>query len=137
MIHVVKNPAGELTGAAYDALTPHIAAHHAQFGEVLEPAAALHQAEDGAWVADPPSIGDLRASWTITRFQARAALLAAGLLDQVEAAVAASDAQVQLAWAESIEFPRLSPTIAALAAVMGLTDEQLDELFGAALEMSA
>lgn len=70
---------------------------------------------------------------TVTRFQARAALLGAGLLPQVEAAVAASgDAFLQLAWAEATTFSRASPTVAALAGALGLDGAALDDLFRAA-----
>ncbi len=137
MHYAVKKADGRWTGVSYPVDLPHYRAHHAQYGETVEAVAALRQAEDGSWEADPAPIGDLRASWTITRFQARAALMAAGLLDQVEAAVAAADPQTRLAWAESIEFPRTSPTIAALAGVMGLTDGQLDDLFRAAMQVAA
>lgn len=75
---------------------------------------------------------------SVTRFQARAAMMLAGLLDQVEAAVAASDdPMIRLAWAETVEFPRTSPTIAALAAALGLNDQDVDQLFITASQISA
>lgn len=74
----------------------------------------------------------------VSRFQARAALMAAGLLDAADAAVAASgDAFLQLAWKEATAFPRTSPGIAALAPALGLTDADLDDLFRAAAVISA
>lgn len=66
---------------------------------------------------------------SISRFQARAALLAAGLLSDVEAAVAAADPFAQLAWAEAQEWRRDSPTLLALAHGIGLTDAEIDDLF--------
>jgi hypothetical protein len=74
------------------------------------------------------------ASLVVTKFQAKAALLNAGLLDDVEAAVAAADALTKLAWADAQEFRRRSPLIADLAAALDppLTSEQLDALFVAA-----
>lgn len=67
----------------------------------------------------------------VSRFQARAALLLAGLLDDVEALMAAPDtpALAKLAWADAMEFERQSPTIAALAGAVGLTEQDIDALF--------
>lgn len=82
-----------------------------------------------------------RSSMVVSRFQARAALLAAGLLATVENAVVAYDgddaALVQLAWSEATEWKRLSPTIVALAAIVNLTDQQIDDLFIAAAQIEA
>lgn len=75
----------------------------------------------------------------VSRFQARAALLAAGLLDQVEALMAneSTPAIAKLAWADAQEFKRNSPTVNALAASLQLTEAQLDELFTAAATIDA
>lgn len=74
----------------------------------------------------------------VSRFQARAALLQAGLLESADLAVAASnDPFLQLAWKEAVAFPRSSPGIAALAPALGLTDEDLDDLFRAAALITA
>lgn len=77
---------------------------------------------------DPPPPGPPQ---VVSRFQARAALHLAGLLEQVEALMAApeTDALWRLAWADAIEFRRDSPTLVAMAAALNLTDEQLDQLF--------
>lgn len=73
-----------------------------------------------------------REAMRVTRFQAKAALMQAGLLDDIERAVEASDdPMVELAWREA-GFDRLSPFIAAMAGAVGLSDEQLDGLFDAA-----
>jgi len=80
----------------------------------------------------PPTLEEERAAMKVSRLQARVALLQAGLLPQVEAAVAAADPIIQMAWANAIEFRRFSPTILALSAQIGLTDTQLDNLFRAA-----
>lgn len=78
-----------------------------------------------------------RAQMVCSRFQARAALLSAGLLATVEAAVAQADAFVQIAWADAVEFRRNSPTIAALQSAVGLTDAQIDDLFRSAMQIEA
>lgn len=74
----------------------------------------------------------------VSRFQARAALMAAGLLAAADAAVEASDDPfLQLAWKEAVAFPRTSPSIAALAPTLGLTEADVDNLFRAAAQISA
>ncbi|MTH78756.1 hypothetical protein [Paracoccus aestuariivivens] len=78
-----------------------------------------------------------RARMVCSRFQARASLLQAGLLQAAEVAVAEADALVQLAWADAGEFRRHSPTIAALGARLGLSDEQIDDLFRSAMQITA
>lgn len=111
----------------------------AQF-DVAELDAAIRQAGS---IADyvPPSGAEIlaaeRATMRCSRFQARAALHNAGFLGAVEAAVAAADPFVQIAWQDATEFYRGSPTIAALQAAVGLTDEQIDDLFRAAAQIVA
>ena len=73
----------------------------------------------------------------VSRFQARAALMQAGLLDQAGAAVAQAGPLAQLAWNDAVEFRRNSPTINALAPALGLTAEQIDALFIAAAQIEA
>lgn len=67
----------------------------------------------------------------VSSFQARAALMLAGLLDDVEALMSApgTPALAKLAWADAMEFERQSPTIAALAGAVGLTEQDIDALF--------
>lgn len=67
--------------------------------------------------------------------QAKLALLGAGLLDTVEAAIAASPRSVQIYWTESVEFRRHDPVLVAMAAELGLTAQQLDDLFAAAKQL--
>lgn len=84
------------------------------------------------WIEPPPPVPQ-----SVSRFQARAAMHVAGLLDQVEAAIAQADTLAQMAWTDAVEFRRDSPTIAALAAQIGLTDAEIDALFRAAAEIEA
>ena len=142
MKHAVLNPDGAPSGVLYSSIKPEIVAHHAQYGQTLVPAAGLENTgteEAPVWVLIPPSVEDGRAAMVCSRMQARIALHQAGLLAQIEAAVAAVDPVVQIAWAEASEFRRDSPTIAALAATLdpALTDEQLDTLFEAAMQITA
>lgn len=75
----------------------------------------------------------------VSRFQARAALHLAGLLDDVEALMTApgTPALAKLAWADAQEFKRNSPTVLTMAAAIGLTEAQLDELFTTAAGIDA
>ena len=64
----------------------------------------------------------------------------AGDLDDSDAAAAAAQAAgsfVFLAWSTATEFQRSSPNIATLAAGLGLTDAQVDDLFRAASKITA
>ena len=84
----------------------------------------------GAWVvetADPTHA----VPFSVSRFQARMALRQAGLFDAVEAMMAHPDTPIIAveAWQAAQEFRRISPTIAAMGQALGLTDEQLDDLF--------
>lgn len=78
-----------------------------------------------------------RVPFSVTPFQAKAAIFAAGLLPAVEAAIAAAPKVSQLAWTDATEFTRDSPTIATMAAAIGLTDAQVDALFIAAKAIEA
>lgn len=102
---------------------------------------AAIRATGGIAAYAPPLPADLladeRSLMRCSRFQARAALHNAGLLVSVEAAVAAADPFTQIAWADATEFRRVSSTIAALAVAVGLTDEALDDLFRAAMQIVA
>lgn len=70
----------------------------------------------------------------VTMRQARLALLQSNLLSQVEAAIAAIEdpAQrqaVQIEWEYAAEVNRAHPWVQSLAAALGLTEAQLDDLF--------
>lgn len=79
----------------------------------------------------PPANQPLQIPKSVTRFQAKAALLGAGLLAQVDAYMALPDTPMvtKLAWTETQDFERGSPTVAGLSALLGLTSEQVDALF--------
>lgn len=69
----------------------------------------------------------------VTMRQARLALLAAGLLDQVNTAIAAMPGAegeaARIEWEYAQEVRRDSQLVAALSPALGLTDAQLDDLF--------
>lgn len=71
----------------------------------------------------------------VTRFQGMAALLQAGLLPAIEQHIENLDDPIAvLAWKEA-RFHRLSPLVISIGSQLGLSDEQLDELFVAAAEI--
>lgn len=76
---------------------------------------------------------------SVTRFQALAALHLAGHLPAVEAIMAAPETPMiaKLAWDNAQTFERTSPTLASLAAMLGMTDADLDALFTEAAGLSA
>lgn len=66
---------------------------------------------------------------SVTPRQAQLALHAAGLLDDVEAAVDAADRPIQIAWRAATEYRRDDPVVAALGSAIGLSAAQVDDLF--------
>lgn len=76
---------------------------------------------------------------TVTRFQALAALHLAGHLPSVEAIMAAPETPVlaKLAWDNALSFERSSPLLNGLAGTLGLTSQDLDDLFTAAAGIAA
>ena len=94
--------------------------------------------EHTGWEEDTDAKRESIDAMTASRFQAKAALDDAGLLDQVEAYMQGDDVprRVKLAWQEA-SFRRGSKMIADIAAELGLTEEQIDKLFIAAQEIEA
>ena len=93
--------------------------------------------EVAPYVAPPPQPVPVPAE--VSRFQARAALLQTGYLDDIEAYMAdpATDPFVRIAWQDAQVFKRQSPTVLSLQPLLGLTDEQLDDLFRFAATIEA
>jgi hypothetical protein len=104
-------------------------------GLVSAAGAHIGDAWDGKKFTSPAPVTPVPPS--ISPAQARLALLGAGLLDQVEAAVAGADLATHIAWAQATSIERDSPTVAALSAALGLSAAQLDALFiaGAAIRV--
>lgn len=94
--------------------------------------AALQAQIDAHQPQPPPDYVD-GVPQSVSAYQARAALLAAGLLSQVEAAVAAApDEIVRIAWEYATVVRRQSPFIAAIGPALGLDAAAIDTLFVAA-----
>lgn len=83
------------------------------------------------WVASyvPPEPEPEPVPQVLTMRQARLVLLAAGLLDDVEAAVAAADRATQIEFEYATEMRRDWPTLVAMATALGMDAAQLDDLF--------
>ena len=87
-----------------------------------DPAACVAQTGNGINAPVPASI---KAS------QARVALHRAGLLPAVTALVAApeTDEEIRIFWEYEVDLDRTSPALNLMAGALGLTSQQLDDLF--------
>lgn len=84
-------------------------------------------------------VSQYRGSLIVSRFQARAVLREMGIRDDVEALINQQDTPelVKDAWADAQQFRRTSPTIEWMGQQLGLTDEDIDDMFEAALKIEA
>lgn len=84
-------------------------------------------------------LAEWRAAASVSRFQVRVALYQAARLAEVEALMADPETPMlmKLAWADAQEFRRDGATVAAMAASLGLSGHQVDELFIAAAQITA
>jgi len=78
-----------------------------------------------------------RQSASCTPFQGRVALSDAGLLANVETAIAAADEKTKVAWEYALEWKRNSPMITSLSTALNMADTQVDDLFKAASQIVA
>lgn len=86
---------------------------------------------------DQEELDAWRKTATVSRFQAKAALHQAGLLEQVESFVNQSaDPLVKLAWQEA-QFYRSSQMVNAIGGQLNLTPAQVDDLFKTAEQIQA
>ena len=109
---------GEITGLAYFEVTPEKAA------EIKAPPTAEQlQKALLAW----------RETASVTMRQARLALIEQGLLSQVNDAIALipepDKSKVEVEWEYASTVERSSAWVATLQPALGLTDEQMDDLF--------
>jgi len=90
--------------------------------------------QDGVFTPPAPQPTPIPAQ--VTKRQAKLALLGAGLLDAVEAHIAALEGPegraAQIEWAEATMFRRDHPLVVSFGPSLGLTPEQIDNLFLAA-----
>jgi len=92
---------------------------------------------------DIPMTAEQRQDWrdhaTVSAFQARAALKRAGYIGQVRSLMTQldKDDETRLAWETVGEFRRMSPTMLAMAAQLGLDEAELDSLFESGSQIEA
>lgn len=81
------------------------------------------------YVAPPPQPAPVPTE--VSRFQLCAAFLQANLLGDIEAYMAdpKTDPFVRITWEDAKVFKRNSPMVLAIQSHLGLTDEQMDDLF--------
>lgn len=79
----------------------------------------------------PPSI----VPGIVSRRQAKLALLEAGLLATADAIIAGADQETQINWADAVEFRRDHPLITAIGGALGMTSDQIDDLFRLAVTL--
>ena len=82
--------------------------------------------------ASAPAGSEGLSAITITPRQARLALLQSGLLDAVEAMVAAQPRAVQIQWDFATEINRFDLLVCEMLTALGLTSDQVDTLFNLA-----
>ena len=84
-------------------------------------------------------LAKVRATMTITMRQCRLALLGAGLLDNVDAAIATlpepDKSAAIIAWEYGAVVERLSPFVLSMIPLLGLTDAEIDNLFEVAVTL--
>ena len=71
---------------------------------------------------------------SVTPFQARRALNAAGLRQAAETAISSASEETRDAWEYAVSIERYSPFIAVVGQALGLDEGQIDQLFVAAAE---
>ena len=91
---------------------------------------AEHQAAFDAWQqSQPVEAPPVPVPESVTPRQIRWALNAAGLRATVEGAIASADQNTKDAWEFSNEVRRDNPLVTGLAAALGMSAAQLDDLF--------
>ena len=84
---------------------------------------------DGAWEVVEAAPVVPAVPTIVTMSQAQLALLAAGHLDAVEAAVETMPREAQILWRKANTVVRDDPLLIELAALLGLTEADVDALF--------
>lgn len=86
---------------------------------------------DGSFIVPPPEPPPTEVPQRVTRFQGMAVLYSAGLLGAIEAymALPSTNALTKLAWTNAPTFERNSRFTLGMAAILGMSDAQIDAFF--------
>jgi len=123
-----------------DGIVINIAEADADFAEaqgwIVSDDAAIGDTWDGESFIKPPT-PPAPVPASVTRRQAREALLNIGLLDDVEMVINSIEDETErkraeIYWLDSATFERSHPMLIQIASAVGLTDAEIDELFVAA-----
>lgn len=96
----------------------------------------LTQEEKDQRVLDAQKAIERRKVKVVSMFQARAALIQAGLFDTVDQMLQQEGGVNLQAWEYATEVRRDSELVQSMAAALNLTDEQVDALFAAAKQIA-
>lgn len=125
---IVDNVAVDVSSDPAAHFHPELVTLFVEVPSEVRPGWRFDDAEGWREVIAPKSL--ITVPQVISRRQAKQALLQAGLLDVAEAAIAASaDRAAQIDWADAQEFRREWATLISMQNALGLTDEQIDDLF--------
>ena len=113
--------------------------HYEQQWEIVE-LFSTQAEKDAAIAADIEAKRKASVPASVTRRQAKQALLLNGLLANVQPAIdaipdAAQRAMIQIEWDDSQVFERDRPALITLGSALGLTNTQLDDLFIGAAQL--
>lgn len=123
-----KNDLGIITscraysGGQMDELISDLGEYYSQYSSLIQSAISNY---------NPPPSPPVQVPYTVTPFQAKAAMLQAGIYQSVLDIIdnPSTSELTKLAWNNVTEFTRDSPLLNGIAATLGLTQEQVDELF--------
>lgn len=136
--------AGVTDTATFTEFTPTTPPEYDEFTEKLESGVDANNTQTWSVVTKSPAeqaefLTQWRESTQVSMRQARLALNAQGLLVNVDAAIAGMSepdrTNISIEWEYAAVVDRNSPWMAGMAVALGLTDEQMDDLFKLALTL--
>ena len=126
--HVLNNTINEIVES--DPFTLFVPGYAAQFIEVADEVQAGWKLIEGEWQAPEPVV---YIPQEVTMRQARLALLENGLLSNVQPAINSlpepDKTKAQIEWEYSNALQRSNPFVSVLGAALGLSSQDLDDLF--------
>jgi hypothetical protein len=118
--------AGEVIDHRYHV---NLAWHGREPDPAFEASLVVPEAPSRGWDITTPPASRPPTPPTIPAWNGKAVLCEHGLLHAVEAAVQVAGGRVEDAWSDASEWDRSSEFLHALAAVLGLDDPQVDQMF--------